>query len=58
MRNSQIGEDTVLDKAIVAEDVVIGNKVTLGFGEEAANVLKPAVLCIWSGDSRRTECNS
>ena len=43
MRNSQIGEDTVLDKAIVAEDVVIGNKVTLGFGEEAANVLKPAV---------------
>ena len=28
---------------LTAADVVIGNKVTLGFGEEAANVLKPAV---------------
>ena len=32
-----------MDKAIVAEDVVIGNKVVVGCGEEAPNVLKPAV---------------
>ena len=38
MRNS-----SVLDKAIEAEDVTIGNNVTIGCGEEAVNVLKPAV---------------
>ena len=43
MRNSVIGEGSVLDKAIVAEDVTIGNNVTIGCGEEAVNVLKPAV---------------
>ena len=32
-----------MDKAIIAEDVVIGNHVTLGCGEEAPNVVKPAV---------------
>ena len=32
-----------MDKAIVAEDVTIGKNVTLGFGEEAPNVDKPAV---------------
>lgn len=43
MRNSVVGENVVMDKAIVAEDVVIGNQVVLGCGEEAPNVLKPAV---------------
>ena len=43
MRNSEIGENVVMDKSIVAEDVVIGNHVVLGCGEEAPNVLKPAV---------------
>lgn len=43
MRNSVVGEGTVMDKAIVAEDVVIGRNVVLGCGEEAPNVLKPAV---------------
>lgn len=43
MRNTVIGEDSVLDKAIVAENVTVGNHVTLGCGEEAENVLKPAV---------------
>ena len=33
----------MIDQAIVAEDVVIGKNVTLGCGEEAPNVLKPAV---------------
>ena len=32
-----------MDKAIIAEDVTIGNNVVLGCGEEAPNVLKPAV---------------
>ena len=43
MRNSTIGENTILNKAIIAEDVTIGDNVTVGFGEEAENVLKPAV---------------
>ena len=43
MRNSIVGEDVVMDKAIVAEDVVIGSHVILGFGEEAENVYKPSV---------------
>ena len=32
-----------MDKAIIAEDVKIGNNVVIGCGEEAENVLKPAV---------------
>ena len=40
--SSEIGE-IVMDKAIVAEDVVIGNNVVIGCGEEVPNVLKPAV---------------
>lgn len=43
MRNSTIGEGVQMDKAIIAEDVTIGNNVVLGCGEEAPNVLKPAV---------------
>ena len=43
MRNSTVGENTILNKAIIAEDVIIGDNVTVGFGEEAENVLKPAV---------------
>ena len=43
MKNTVVGENTVMDKAIVAEDVVVGNNVVIGCGEEAPNVLKPAV---------------
>ena len=43
MRNTAVGEGVVMDKSIVAEDVTIGDHVTLGCGEEAENVLKPAV---------------
>ena len=43
MKNTAVGENVVMDKAIVAEDVVIGNNVVIGCGEEAPNVLKPAV---------------
>ncbi len=43
MRNSVIGENSVLDRAIIAEDVTIGNNTVVGCGEEAKNVFKPAV---------------
>ena len=43
MKNTPVGENVVMDKAIVAEDVVVGNNVVIGCGEEAPNVLKPAV---------------
>ena len=43
MKNTSVGENVVMDNAIVAEDVVVGNNVVIGCGEEAPNVLKPAV---------------
>jgi glucose-1-phosphate adenylyltransferase len=43
MCNSTVGEGTVMDKAIIAENVTIGNHAVLGCGEEAPNVVKPAV---------------
>ena len=43
MKNTSVGENVVMDKSIVAEDVVVGNNVVIGCGEEAPNVLKPAV---------------
>ena len=43
MKNTSVGENVVMDKAIVAEHVVVGNNVVIGCGEEAPNVLKPAV---------------
>ena len=43
MKDTSVGENVVMDKAIVAEDVVVGNNVVIGCGEEAPNVLKPAV---------------
>ena len=43
MKKTSVGENVVMDKAIVAEDVVVGNNVVIGCGEEAPNVLKPAV---------------
>ena len=43
MKNTSVGENVVMDKAIVAEEVVVGNNVVIGCGEEAPNVLKPAV---------------
>ena len=43
MSNTVIGENCTTDKAIIAEDVVIGNHVHIGVGEEAENVFKPKV---------------
>ena len=38
-----IGENAHIDKSIIAENVIVGDNVVMGVGEEAPNVLKPAV---------------
>ena len=38
-----IGENVVIDKAIIAEDTVIGDGAILGVGEEKPNKLKESV---------------
>ena len=43
MRHSHIGAGTTIDKAIIAENVKVGNNVVMGVGEEAPNVLKPKI---------------
>ena len=43
MNQTKIGENCELEKAIVAEDVVIGNGVRLGIGEEAENETAPHI---------------
>ena len=37
---SRIGPGTVIDKAIIAENVTVGSNVVMGAGEEALNVLE------------------
>lgn len=43
MNQTQIGENCELYKAIVAENVAIGNNVRLGIGEEAPNDMAPHI---------------
>lgn len=43
MKEAAIGSGCVIDKAIIAENVTVGDNVEMGIGEEAPNVLKPAV---------------
>ncbi len=43
MSHSVIGAGSVIDKAIIAESVKVGEDVVMGAGEEAVNELKPAV---------------
>lgn len=43
MKHTVIGKNTEINKAIVAEHVKVGANVQIGVGEEAPNVLKPAV---------------
>ena len=43
MNQTQIGENCELYKAIVAENVTIGNKVRLGIGEEEPNDMAPHI---------------
>lgn len=43
MKEATLGSGCVIDKAIIAENVTVGDNVVMGIGEEALNVLKPAV---------------
>ena len=43
MKETIIGSGCQIDKAIIAENVTVGDNVVMGVGEEAPNVLKPAV---------------
>ena len=43
MNNSVIGKNTIVNKSIKAEEVVIGDNVELGVGEEAPNVKFPKI---------------
>ena len=43
MSDVEIGENTVIDKAIIADGCVIGSDCEIGVGEEKPNKLKEAV---------------
>ncbi len=43
MRNSRVGPGAHISKAIVAEEAQIGDNVEIGIGEEAPDVLNPAI---------------
>ncbi|MGN0322733.1 MAG: glucose-1-phosphate adenylyltransferase [Oliverpabstia sp.] len=43
MKETVIGSGCTIDRSIIAENVTVGDNVVLGVGEEAPNVLKPAV---------------
>ena len=43
MKETTIESGCSIDKAIIAENVTVGETVVMGVGEEAPNVLKPAV---------------
>ena len=43
MNNAQIGDSCDITKAIIAEDVEIGNNVTLGTGDEVTNETDPTI---------------
>lgn len=43
MKDARIGKNCVIDKAIIAENCEIGDRVVLGIGSDVPNKLKPAV---------------
>ena len=43
MKHAVIGAGCEINKAIIAEEVKVGEHVVMGVGEEAPNVYKPAV---------------
>ena len=43
MKETTIESGCSIDKAIIAENVTVGENVVMGVGEEAPNVVKPAV---------------
>ena len=54
MKNTVIGENCVIDRAIIAENSVVGDGAVLGVGEDIPNKKKPSVYCfglVTIGDS-------
>lgn len=45
MNNVTIGENTRMNKAIIADGTTIGSNVVLGDGEEVPNEIKPNIYC-------------
>ena len=43
MKETVIGSGCTIDRSIIAENVTVGDSVVFGVGEEAPNVMKPAV---------------
>ena len=43
MKDVEIGDNCIVNKAIIAEGVVIGKNVELGIGEDIPNKLKPDI---------------
>ena len=43
MNNTEIGDGCEINKSIIAEDVVIGNNVVLGTGDEVTNETDPSI---------------
>ena len=43
MSDTKFGENCVVDKAIIAEEVVIGDNVTLGIGSDVPNKMRPDI---------------
>ena len=43
MKNTSIGKGTKIERAIIAENVKIGNDVSIGFGDERPSGLEPKI---------------
>lgn len=43
MSDTKFGENCVIEKAIIAEDVVIGDRVTIGVGSDIPNKMRPDI---------------
>ena len=43
MQGVKIGENCVIEKAIIAEDTVVGNNAVIGIGSEVPNKMKPNI---------------
>nr|WP_269138171.1 hypothetical protein [[Ruminococcus] torques] len=43
MQGVTIGENCVIDRAIIAEDTVIGDNVVIGIGSDVPNKMKPNI---------------
>ena len=43
MKDTRVGKNCVMDKAIIAENCLVGDNTTFGIGSDIPNKLKPAI---------------